>query len=108
MGEIGDNIRRARILREMTQEYVSNELNISRQSISRWENGRGYPDVEKLVKLSVLYDVTMDYLLLGKDDPSVANKPSFKSGVNCLTFKVMLVVGFLSTLLGHLVISTIM
>lgn len=49
--------------REMTQEQLADFLNVSRQSISKWENGQSIPDVEKLVELSKTFDVTTDYLL---------------------------------------------
>ena len=38
-------------------------LNVSRQSVSKWENGQVIPDVEKIVELSKTFDVTTDYLL---------------------------------------------
>lgn len=46
-----------------SQTAVAEELNISRQSISKWENGRGYPDIDNLVLLSNMYEVSIDELL---------------------------------------------
>lgn len=46
-----------------SQNKVADKLNISRQSISKWENGRGYPDLDNLVLLSELYKVSIDELL---------------------------------------------
>lgn len=49
--------------RELTQEQLADMLNVSRQSVSKWENGQVIPDVEKIVELSKTFDVTTDYLL---------------------------------------------
>lgn len=50
-----------------SQEYVAEQLNISRQAISHWENGKAYPDIDNLVLLAELYDVSVDELL--QDEP---------------------------------------
>lgn len=47
----------------LSQATVAEELHISRQSISKWENGRGYPDIDNLVLLSELYEISIDDLL---------------------------------------------
>ena len=46
-----------------SQEYVAEQLNISRQAISHWENGKTYPDIDNLVLLAELYRVTLDELM---------------------------------------------
>lgn len=47
-----------------SQEELANRLNISRQSISKWESGQSQPDIDKIILLSQLFQVTTDYLLL--------------------------------------------
>ena len=47
----------------LTQAQLAEQLNISRQSISKWESGQAIPEVDKLVELSNIFDVTTDYLL---------------------------------------------
>ena len=49
-----------------SQEELADRLDISRQSVSKWELGASVPDLDKIIKLSELFDVTTDYLL--KDD----------------------------------------
>lgn len=49
--------------KELTQEQLAEQLDVSRQSVSKWENGQAVPEVEKLVELSRAFDVTVDYLL---------------------------------------------
>ncbi len=49
--------------RELTQEQLAEQLNVSRQSVSKWESGQVVPEVEKIVELSRVFDVSIDYLL---------------------------------------------
>ena len=51
---------------KLTQDKLAEKINISTQSISKWENGHGYPDIENLMKISDLYNLSLDELL--KDD----------------------------------------
>ena len=57
----------------MTQEQLAEKLDVSRQSISKWESGQAVPKLEKIVLLSAVFDVTTDYLLKSSeiDDLSV-------------------------------------
>ena len=45
-----------------SQEELADKLDISRQSVSKWELGASIPDLDKIIKLSELFDVTTDYL----------------------------------------------
>ncbi len=48
---------------DLTQEQLAEELNVSRQSISKWESGQAIPELEKIVSMSQIFGVTTDYLL---------------------------------------------
>ena len=61
---IGGKIAACRKRAGMSQEKLANELNISRQAVSRWETGEAVPDTEKVIQLSRIFHVTTDYLLL--------------------------------------------
>ena len=61
--DIGGKIKSARISANLTQEQVADFLNVSRQTISNWENGKTYPDIVSVVKMSDLYGISLDYLL---------------------------------------------
>lgn len=50
----------------MTQEVLAEQLNITRQTISKWERGESAPDFEYLIQISDLFHVTTDYLLKGE------------------------------------------
>lgn len=60
---LGEQIRIGRENKSLTQTDVAEYLNISRQSISRWENDKGYPDIDNLVLLSELYEISIDKIL---------------------------------------------
>ncbi len=60
---IGENIRRLRRAADMTQEQLADKLGVAYQSVSRWENGTTYPDMELLPALSSIFGVTVDELL---------------------------------------------
>ncbi len=57
----------------LTQEQLAEKLDVSRQSISKWESGQAVPEMEKIVALSVVFNVTTDYMLKSSeiDDLSV-------------------------------------
>ena len=46
-----------------SQEQLAEQLGISRQSVSKWESGASVPDLDKIIKLSQIFDVSTDYLL---------------------------------------------
>ena len=56
-------LKNARVKKGLSQIDVANELNISRQAVSRWENGKSIPDADNLALLSQLYGVSLDKLL---------------------------------------------
>ena len=60
---IGENIRRLRRGMDMTQEQLADKLGVAYQSVSRWENGTTYPDMEMLPALSGIFGVTVDELI---------------------------------------------
>lgn len=62
---IADNLKRARINAGYSQDTVASTLHISRQAVSKWENGKTYPDLDNLVELSRFYGFPIDILLRG-------------------------------------------
>ncbi|UOE58993.1 helix-turn-helix transcriptional regulator [Priestia filamentosa] len=62
------NLKKKREEKGFSQEHIAQELHISRQSISKWENGNCYPDLDNLIKLSNLYNVSLDELIKGDED----------------------------------------
>lgn len=68
--EISEKIRNARAEKGLTQEEAAESLGVSRQTLSHWENGKTYPDIVSVVKMSDLYGVSLDELLKEKPSPS--------------------------------------
>ena len=62
---IADKIKNARTNKDFTQEQVAEHLSVSRQTISNWENGRSLPDIISIIKMSELYDISLDELVKG-------------------------------------------
>ena len=62
---LGENIRRLRTKRNLSQEDLAEQLEVSRQSVSKWETDASTPDLDKLVKLSRVFGVTLDELVCG-------------------------------------------
>lgn len=60
---IGENIRNFRKKNDMTQEALAERLGVTYQSVSRWENGTTYPDIELLPAIAELLSVTVDELI---------------------------------------------
>ena len=65
--EIGKKLKDARMKSGFTQELVAEKINVSRQTISNWENEKSYPDIISVIELSSLYSISLDDLLKGDE-----------------------------------------
>jgi len=65
--DIGSIIRKARQEKGLTQEAAAEALGVSRQTISNWENGRTYPDILSVIRMSDVYAVSLERLLKEED-----------------------------------------
>ena len=63
--EIGKKLKNARIEAGLSQEKAAEKIDVSRQTISNWENEKSYPDIISVIALSDLYSVSLDELLKG-------------------------------------------
>lgn len=75
---IGSDLKELRKKKNISQKQVSKDLNISRQSISKWENDVCYPDVKNLKRLSEYYNVPLGNFIDGNNCNSII-KPDFKN-----------------------------
>ncbi len=62
---VGQKLQMARNKQGLTQEQIAQQLQVSRQTISNWENNKSYPDIVSLITLSELYQISLDQLLKG-------------------------------------------
>ncbi|MDE7288255.1 MAG: helix-turn-helix domain-containing protein [Oscillospiraceae bacterium] len=60
---IGENLKKQRKLRELTQEQLADILGVSFQAVSKWERGEGYPDIELLPTIAEYFGITTDELM---------------------------------------------
>ena len=63
--KIADRIKNARIQKEYTQEQAAENLLVSRQTVSNWENGKSLPDIISIIRMSELYELSLDELMKG-------------------------------------------
>lgn len=110
---IGKQIKLFRIEKGLSQEELASLLHISRQTISKWENGNSVPDADMLVRIADLLDVTVNDLLKTKGEElnNMVNKEDLSSLTKELArknkqsqqiwrfIKIILVIGFILSLL---------
>lgn len=63
---LGETIYKLRTEKNLSQGDLAEKLEVSRQSVSKWENNSAIPDLEKIVKLSEVFEVTLDELVKGE------------------------------------------
>ena len=72
------NLKKLRKSARLTQEAVAERLNVSRQSVAKWESGESLPDIDNCIALARLYNVTLDDLVTYAKNPDQAKKPAGK------------------------------
>lgn len=87
--EFSSRLYELRKTKGLSQEELANKLNVSRQTVSKWELGDSTPDMEKLTAISDLFEISLDELVLGK--VSTSGDTSSKTGdiLNVLEEKVL-------------------
>ena len=70
---LGDKLLELRKKKGLSQEEVAFELNVTRQTISKWETNQTTPDFDKIAPLCKLYEISTDELLTGKKTDEVVN-----------------------------------
>lgn len=77
--ELSENLIRLRTEKRLTQEELADLLGVSRQSVSKWESGASVPELDKLIRLSEVFGITVDELVKGRD--IAQEEPSSDVGV---------------------------
>ena len=98
--EFGEKLQELRKNKGLTQEELAEALYVSRTAVSKWESGRGYPNIESLKEISKFFSVTIDELLSGDKILSIAeneNKSNIRNMCDLLIgmtdfFSVMLII----------------
>ena len=63
---LSENLQNLRKMKGISQEELAEKLEVSRQAISKWESGKGYPETEKIISICEIFDCSMDELVKGK------------------------------------------
>lgn len=77
----GKNLQNFRKAKNLSQEDLADRMEVSRQALSKWESGSGYPEAEKLIKLCTILDCSLDDLIKGDATPA---KQDLKTAYNRL------------------------
>ena len=72
--EFNEKLQELRIQKGLTQEELADMLYVSRTAISKWESGRGYPNIDSLKVISKFFGVTIDELLSGDELLTIAEE----------------------------------
>ena len=67
---LGERIYRLRTEKNLSQGDLAELLEVSRQSISKWENNSAVPDLDKIIKLCEIFEITIDELVKGEKSAS--------------------------------------
>lgn len=108
---LGENIYACRVRNNMSQGELAAELEVSRQSVSKWENNSATPELDKLIKMSTLFDITLDELVYAsnineKKDKSFAiqtiqQTPNLRITLGLIFLVFGMVLFLLSVFWGH-------
>ena len=85
--EIGCKLKRARNEKGLTQEQAAGLLNVSRQTISNWENNKSYPDIISVIRMSDIYAVSLDHLLKEEQDMKQTYQEFLEESTNTVKAK---------------------
>ena len=73
---LGETLKRRRTACKMTQEFVAEALGVSRQAVSKWENGTSDPNTSNLIALAKLYGISAEELLKNVEHSAGTAKPN--------------------------------
>ena len=89
MKHIGNRLRELRLKNDMSQEYVAKMLGVSVQAVSKWENDLTSPDIDTLLKLADIFNISTDELL-GKNKIEPVYLPTEqRKDINQLVFRII-------------------
>ena len=76
---MADRIQYLRKQKSFSQEELADKVGVSRQAVSKWESEQSSPDLEKIIIMSELFEVTTDYILKGIEPVAMTNKKTISS-----------------------------
>lgn len=125
MESIGQRINKLRKEKSLSQEYIAEQIGVTRQAVSKWENDTSAPDTYNLIALAELFNVSVEYIATGKTEeppltvtqpqtiqiatekmPQIVQQPQIKSsGITACQIAgfILLSIGLLSFIVGLMV-----
>ena len=109
--EFGEKLQMLRKARGWSQEELAQQINVSRQALSKWESGASIADTENVIALSRLFGVSTDYLLLRESEaasaPAAGSAPAKESKwpVPRIAWLVILLVAVVGLIAMHILAS---
>ena len=76
---LADRIQYLRKTKGLSQEELADKVGVSRQAVSKWESEQSTPDIEKIIIMRELFEVTTDYILKGIEPVNMINKKTIFS-----------------------------
>ena len=76
---MAERIQYLRKAKGFSQEELADKAGVSRQAVSKWETGQSTPDIEKIIIMSELFEVTTDYILKGIEPVNMTNRKTIYS-----------------------------
>lgn len=73
MADVGKMIKKLREEANMTQDNLAEKMNVTRQAVSNWENGKTSPDIDTLFRLSQVFNVSIEEIIYGEKRNTVTN-----------------------------------
>lgn len=96
--EISKCIKEARQNKNINQEDLAEKLGVTRQTISSWETGKSYPDIISVIKMSDIFDISLDKML--KEDKNLINNMQEKMNTVKTNQSVIFTILFAGILFG--------
>ena len=76
---MADRIQYLRKTKGLSQEELADKMGVSRQAVSKWESEQSTPDIEKIIMMSEIFEVTTDYILKGIEPVNMTDKKTMQS-----------------------------
>ena len=91
-----ENLQILRKMKNMSQEQLAERLDVSRQAVSKWESGNGYPETEKLISICEIFDCSIDEIIKGKFSADVnGEKKSYEKLMSKFSKGIALAIGII-------------
>ena len=106
---IADRILSLRKVGGLSQEELADKIGVSRQAISKWESAQSLPEIDKIIALAALFEVTTDYILTGAEPkPAASAKTELKATIFVPVATALNVIGLILILAGALALWHLM